>query len=115
ICIKHRALSIKNFYGKSAQKILFCDNETNNQRLYKSENSGKYCKDGINDYVINGNENAVNPEKKSTKAAFFIDEIIPAKSTKIFEFRLSDKDVENPFEKCDETFSKRKDEADEFY
>ncbi|SFI59271.1 hypothetical protein SAMN05421638_0160 [Kaistella treverensis] len=115
ICIKHRALSIKNFYGKSAQKILFCDNETNNQRLYHSENSGKYCKDGINDYVINGNENAVNPEKKSTKAAFFIDEIIPAKSTKIFEFRLSDKDVENPFEKCDETFSKRKDEADEFY
>ena len=115
ISIRHKDLQIRNFYAKNAQKILFCDNETNNQRLYHSENKEKYCKDGINDFVINGSQNAVNPEKKGTKAAFFIDEIIPPKSTQIFEFRLSDKDVENPFEKCAEIFSKRKAEADEFY
>jgi hypothetical protein len=115
ISIRHKDLQIRNFYAKNAQKILFCDNETNYQRLYHSENKEKYCKDGINDFVINGNQNAVNPEKKGTKAAFIIDEIIPPKSTQIFEFRLSDKDVENPFEKCAEIFSKRKAEADEFY
>ena len=34
--------------------LLFCENETNNQRLFGMPNASPYVKDGINDYVVNG-------------------------------------------------------------
>ncbi len=34
--------------------LLFCDNETNLQRLYNVANSSPFCKDGINEFVVNG-------------------------------------------------------------
>src|SRR5262245_15656879 len=49
--------------------LLFCENETNNQRLFGAPNASPYVKDGINDFVVEGNEAAVNPERTGTKAA----------------------------------------------
>ena len=49
---------------------LFCENETNNQRLFGSGSVTKYPKDGINDHVVNGAA-TVNPEQEGTKAAFW--------------------------------------------
>ena len=115
ITVDHKDLTIKNFYAKQSEEVLFCDNESNNQKLYQSSNFGKFCKDGINDFIIHGNRNSVNSENKGTKATFVIDETIAANSTQIFEFRLSDQDLEKPFSDFDEIFSKRKTEADNFY
>lgn len=115
IKIDHKGLTIKNLYAKKADQVLFCDNETNNQRLFQSKNSGKFCKDGINDFIINGTADAVNPERKGTKASFVIEELIQAKETQIFEFRLCDQDLDQPFKNFDEIFNNRKKEADEFY
>jgi hypothetical protein len=47
---------------------LFCDNETNDQRLWQSPGRSSYPKDGINDHVVNGAA-TVNPEQRGTKAA----------------------------------------------
>ncbi len=115
IIINHKDLAVKNLYSKQENEIYFCDNESNNQRLYHSKNKGKYCKDGINDFIINGNQDSINPEKIGTKASFIIDENIPALSTKVFEFRLCDQDFEKPFVDFDEIFQQRIDEADKFY
>jgi Mannosylglycerate hydrolase MGH1-like glycoside hydrolase domain len=52
-----------------AAALLFCENETNNQRLFGAPNASPYVKDGINDFVVDGNEAAVNPEHDGTKAA----------------------------------------------
>lgn len=115
VSINHTGLSVRNFYAKQTLEVLFCDNETNNQKLYHSSNFGKFCKDGINDFLINGTVNTVNPEKKGTKASFLIDETIKANTTQVFEFRLSDQDLENPFDNFEAIFLQRKNEADEFY
>lgn len=115
ITINHKNLKIKNFYAKDASSVLFCDNETNNQRLYQSNDAQDFCKDGINEFIISGNEAAVNSKKTGTKASFFIDDTISANTSKVFEFRLSDQNFEQPFRDFEDIFEKRKIEADEFY
>ncbi|MDV7699022.1 glucosidase [Chryseobacterium soli] len=113
--ISHKDLEIKNLYARESAQVLFCENETNSERIYQSPNTSNYCKDGINNFIINGNSGSVNPEHVGTKASFFIDENFKAKETKTFEFRMSDKKLEKPFEDFEETFSKRQKESDEFY
>ena len=49
-------------------ELLFCENESNSRRLWGSEARG-YFKDGINDYVVAGDRDAVNPEAIGPKAA----------------------------------------------
>ena len=50
--------------------LLFTENETNHERLFPGQkNESPYVKDGINDCVVQGNQNAVNPEKQGTKVA----------------------------------------------
>ncbi|WP_346984246.1 hypothetical protein [Chryseobacterium sp. POE27] len=115
ITIHHKDLDIKNLYAKHSQKVLFCDNETNNEKLYQCANETRYSKDGINDFIIKGNSQSVNPNHFGTKAAFVIEENFNPKETKTFEFRLSDKDLTQPFNDFDKIFNDRKQEADEFY
>ncbi|WP_029298508.1 MGH1-like glycoside hydrolase domain-containing protein [Chryseobacterium hispalense] len=115
ISIHHKDLEIKNFYAKHSQKVLFCDNETNNEKLYEYPNENRYSKDGINDFIIHGNSESINPEQCGSKAAFLIDESFKSKETKIFQFRLSNKDLTQPFKNFDVIFNGRKKDADEFY
>ena len=49
--------------------LLFTENETNTQRIFGVPNRRPYVKDGINDYVVHGQAEAVNPEQTGTKAA----------------------------------------------
>ncbi len=50
--------------------LLFTENETNHERLFPGQkNESRYVKDGINDFVVQGNQGAVNPEKQGTKVA----------------------------------------------
>ena len=48
---------------------LFTDNETNLERLYGQPNTAPYQKDGFHRYLIDGEEGAVNPAQRGTKAA----------------------------------------------
>jgi hypothetical protein len=79
---------MKKLYSRNKDvKILFCDNETNTEKLYGKKSSNKYFKDGINNRIII--KNTVNPKNFGTKAAFVIDTEIEAGETKTFDFRLS--------------------------
>ena len=49
--------------------LLFTENETNHERLFGQKNESPHVKDGINDCVVQGNQGAVNPDKKGTKVA----------------------------------------------
>ncbi|UEQ75997.1 MGH1-like glycoside hydrolase domain-containing protein [Chryseobacterium arthrosphaerae] len=114
IKVSHKDLEIRNIYARQSAKVLFCDNETNNERLYGSSNESKYCKDGINTFVMTGDSQAVSPDA-GTKASFFIDESFNAGETKVFEFRLSDKDLKDQFRDFNDIFETRHKEADDFY
>ena len=49
-------------------ELLFCDNDTNLERLYGVPSTSRWPKDGINDHVVTGAD-TVNPERCGTKCA----------------------------------------------
>lgn len=116
INIRHDSLSVKKFYSRNKNyKALFCENETNVNRLSGTPHvSGEYYKDGINNHIVH-RQNTVNPQKIGSKASFLIDEIIEAHGEKTFDFRISPHKMEDAFFDFDEIFEKRKHEANEFY
>ncbi|MBE7171345.1 MAG: glucosidase [Williamsia sp.] len=102
-------------YAAQDAPILFTNNETNNQRLYGSANDELYVKDGINDRVVQGNQQAVDPGGSGTKAAFWYKLHLLPGEKKILQLRISDNTLDNPFEHFETIFSKRLQEADLFY
>ena len=112
-----------DYYGRrrllceGAPPLLFTENETNLQRLYGGENSSLYVKDGINDYIVQGRKDAVNPLQIGSKAAAqYVLTIGPGQTTTL-QLRLTDQETADS---CfgsgfDETFAQRRHEADEFY
>lgn len=112
-----QARSIRNgrhyLYHEDGEQ-LFCENETNNQRIYKVPNSVKYVKDGINDHVVNG-KSTVNPEKNGSKSAVWHKFKLKAGEEKSVRIRLSKKKLENPWVDFDTIFEQRIKESDEFY
>ena len=100
--------------------LLFTENETNHEKLFPGQkNESPYVKDGINDFVVNGIEDAVNPEHQGTKAAAHYHVNIGAGQTSVIRVRLTKKSVgskDNLFGKSfDKVFDDRLSEADEFY
>ena len=49
--------------------MLFTNNETNVHRLFDFPNPTPYVKDGINNAIVHGAIDTVNPEQTGTKAA----------------------------------------------
>ncbi|UAY54882.1 MGH1-like glycoside hydrolase domain-containing protein [Arachidicoccus terrestris] len=110
----HETLGTYHFYTESSGAFLFCDNETNNQKLYGSANDSTYLKDGINEYVIHDNVKAVN-DKSGTKASIHIIENIEPGATKTLRFRLSQKALTDPFKNFDRIYKTRLEETDHYY
>ena len=52
--------------------------------------SSPYVKDGINNYVVEGNQQAVNPEKTGTKSSAHYQLNVGAGKTATIRLRLSD-------------------------
>jgi hypothetical protein len=47
-------------YCDDSPELLFTENDTNTQRLFNSTNGSHFVKDGINDFIVHGNQQAVN-------------------------------------------------------
>jgi hypothetical protein len=98
--------------------LLFTENETNNERLYGTANPTPYVKDGINDYVVSGRQNAVNPDKTGTKAAACYELRVGAGATAVIRLRLNNAapGAEEMFgARFGQIVEARQREADEFY
>jgi hypothetical protein len=117
--LDHPNLGRRWLYCEGAPEILFTENETNYKRLYGIENLCACAKDGINDYIVYGNKDAVAPMPMGTKAVAHYKLQVPPGSSMTIRLRLSDVDfsgvVEAAFDGFDQLFSTRKNEADEFY
>jgi hypothetical protein len=98
-------------------ELLFTENETNAHRLFGAPSPTPFVKDGINDYVVGGTGNAVNPARTGTKAAGrYAFDIAPGMSA-VVRVRLTDAapadgTVGSDF---DLVFADRIREAGEFY
>ena len=100
--------------------LLFTENETNYERLFPGQkNECLYVKDGINNFVVQGQQEAVNPEKQGTKVAAHYQVNVGTGQAAVIRLRLSGSSPEQkgePFGKTfDKVFDDRLKEADEFY
>ena len=115
IAIAHRALPPMRLDCDGAPELLFCDNETNVHRLYGMSAQG-FFKDGINDYIVEGQTNAVNPARVGTKAAARYRVTVPAHGEVTLRLRLRPAGAPHaPFVDFDAAMQARRDECDEFY
>jgi hypothetical protein len=104
--------------GGRAPDLLFCDNETNFERLYGAPNAAAHVKDAFHEYVIGGRREAVNAEGVGTKVAAHYQLEVPAGQQVVIRLRLfADEAIaREPFGRgFDATFADRRREADEFY
>ncbi|PWT71464.1 MAG: glucosidase [Bacteroidetes bacterium] len=112
--IQHRDLGNFKLYCENCSELLFCENETNSLKLYQHPDAYQQHKDGINDYIVHS-ANTIDPEKDGTKAAARYEVSTAPKQTIAIRLRLSKLALEQPFEKFDELFKQRVNEANTFY
>jgi hypothetical protein len=118
VVASHADLGVRYLYCEGDVPLLFTENETNNKRIFGTDNASPYVKDGINIYVVQGDHTGVNPEKMGTKTAAHYQLNVGAGKTATIRLRLSDLapvPMGDPFKSFAEIMLTRQGEADEFY
>jgi hypothetical protein len=118
IAASHPDLGDRYLYCDGDAQLLFTENETNNQRIFGTSNDSPFVKDGINNYVVEGKAEGVNPAQVGTKAAAQYRLKVEAGKTATVRLRLTDVPpavIGDPFNTFAGTMKTRQAEADEFY
>ena len=118
VAASHDQLGDRYLYSEKDVPLLFTENETNNERIFGTPNASPYVKDAINNYVVNGKQDAVNPQPTGTKAAAHHRISVGAGETATIRLRLSDlapAGIGDPFKSFGPIMQLRQNEADEFY
>jgi hypothetical protein len=122
----HNSLGEYFFIAEGVKELLFTNNETNTERLVGVPNVNPYVKDGINNAIVLGQQNVLNPDKTGTKMAAYYPVNIETGRSKTIRLRLTKEVGENKTaamsnptgrmgDRFDEIFSQRLKEADDFY
>jgi hypothetical protein len=123
----HPALGTYYLYSDGDARLLFTDNETNNELLFPDfPNASPYVKDGINNYLVHGQEGAVNAGLTGTKVSSHYHGRVRPGESRTIRLRLTAKAVATrkmkaeagafPFGRAfDDAVGLRLGEADEFY
>jgi hypothetical protein len=113
----HPTLGSFHFWGDGPQEWIFCENETNRERLYGVPNQSSYVKDGFHDFVVQGRTDRVG-RQSGTKAASVRRLHFGPGQTHTLQFRLcsATKAVPTPFgADFDAAFEKAKAECQAFF
>jgi hypothetical protein len=90
VAVTHPLLGKYIFSCEGDVPLLFTENETNHERLFLGhKNESHYVKDGINDFVVQGNQGTVNPEKQGTKVAAHYRLVVGPGQSSTVRLRLS--------------------------
>jgi hypothetical protein len=112
----HAELGSLALYCDGDPPLLFTENDTNNERIFGTPNLTPYVKDAINDYIVGGQQEAVNPHQTGTKAVAHYQLDIGAGEARTIRLRLANHEISDPFGALfEQTLEQRRDEADEFY
>jgi hypothetical protein len=104
----------------ASAQLLFCENETNSERLFGARNASPYAKDAIDELVVNGDGDAVNPERAGTKVAAHHALQVPAGKSAEIRLRLTASTISGANSEplgtsFEDVFTARRNEADQFY
>src|SRR5713101_29792 len=119
VAATHPELGLRYLYCEGAAPLLFTENETNTRRIFGTPSGAPYVKDGINDYLLHGRADAVNPAGQGTKASALYEMTVPAGARAVARLRLSATAPDAPAAVFGGAFasvmSERQRDADEFY
>ena len=135
IKVQHPELGGFRLHCEGEPRLLFCDNETNVRRLYGQSDAQGYFKDAFHDFLVNGNQGAVNPQRVGTKAAALYQVSVAPKACSSVRLRLATESATplvlrkpktngngsstrgsgSTFADFDRVLEQRRGEADEFY
>ncbi|HEU4925663.1 MAG TPA: hypothetical protein VFT24_01365, partial [Vicinamibacterales bacterium] len=119
VAASHADLGERYLYCDRSVPLLFTENETNTERIFRVPNGSPFVKDGIDNFIVHGQRDAVNPEGIGTKAAAHYEIAVPAASARVVELRLTDRRLSSPADAFGPSFdgvlAARLREADEFY
>ena len=120
ISTNHRHLGARFWYVKivgsdETPPLMFTENETNHDAIFGVENQSPYVKDGINEAVVNGRVERINPQQQGSKAAAHTHFMIAPSSSVTVQVRFSNVAHNMPFTDFDAILQKRIIEADQFY
>ncbi|MBI5169257.1 MAG: glucosidase [Candidatus Eisenbacteria bacterium] len=104
--------------GDAAPELLFTENETNQQRLYRTPNRQPYVKDAFHEHVVRGVKDAVRSQRFGTKAAVHHVLALAPGESRVLRLRLTAEGEAKaePFgEGFDTVFAARLAECDAFY
>ncbi|HVY75498.1 MAG TPA: hypothetical protein VG890_11745, partial [Puia sp.] len=114
ISIHHPALGNMTLYAESPDNLLFCENETNTEKLYDASSPHRFYKDGINDFITQRSA-TINPANTGTKSAVHYQRTILPGRPEVFRLRLSNTRHHRPFDDFEKIFNQRITEANQFY
>jgi hypothetical protein len=113
----HEHYGLRRLLCEGEPTLLFTENETNTRRLYGDSQGARYVKDSFHSYVVEGEKEAVNPDRVGTKvAAQYVLTLAPSEMKTIrlrFTNEVQNRDCTE--EELDRVFTDRLQEADEFY
>lgn len=112
--ITHEKLGSYYLFAEGKCNPMFCENETNSGRLYNYPVTGTF-KDGINNYIIHEDDNAINKIPKGTKVGLDYKKKIAGRKSATVCLRLSSRFHPEPFADFDARFEACLNEAEEFY
>jgi hypothetical protein len=118
VAASHAGLGDRWLYVEGDDRLLFTENETNNQRLFGTPNPGPFVKDAFHEYLVDGRETAVNPMRIGTKCAVHRAVELKPGQNAVLRLRLCDAApgrLRAPFADFDATVDARLREADEFW
>ncbi len=110
---EHWDLGMRWLSASGAPTPLFCENESDAERLWSLPGSTEFPKDGIGEHLLHGSP-TVNPALTGTKAAFHYHLEVAAGATATVELRLRDA-TGGLGDDFNALMATREREADEFY
>jgi len=98
-------------WGQQPGEWIFCENETNGPKLFGTPGTGPF-KDGINDYIVGAEANAIRRDKGTRVAAHFLMQL-DGYASEVVYLRFAPADAKRI--NARELFSARLNEADDYY
>ena len=110
-------LGCRYLYAPLCGSPLFTNNETNGPRVFGqgAVSRSPYVKDAFHEYIVYGQRDRANPERRGTKACIDYEINVPARDSFVLRLRLTPQSLNDPLSAVDAVINQRKAEADRFY
>ncbi len=108
-------LGTYRLYGRKQAQLLFTENDSNSVKLWGQPNKSPYVKDAFHRFIIDAEQQAVNPVNQGSKSAAWHQFVLEAGAEEIIDLVLTNEQTVLTQASCEAILKQRYQEADQFY